>query len=114
MAAGRLRDRVKFQREREPDDVIEDGAGGYDLQWKHIGTVWGELVFANSREASEAGRLESATMGTLIVRSSDFTRGITAADRCLINDEPYNIRSNQNYDRRGVWRQMLVEVGVGT
>jgi len=116
MQAGRLRDRVLFQAERDPATVsgIQDGGGGYTLQWRDLGEVWGELRLERGSEQLEAGRLGSATLGILKVRSSVFTKAITHEHRAVINGNPYQIRSNNNLDRRGIYRELVVETGVGT
>lgn len=111
--AGQLRDRVRFERSGD----IPDGGGGTVEGWESIeglANVRGAFMPERSRERLEAGRLESAVAGTLKVRSSNASREVTAADRAIINGQPYAIRSVTNPDRHNKYLEMSVERGVAT
>lgn len=110
MPAGRLRKRVRFEREmRNPD-----GAGGYLVAWREFLVVWGGLQLERGRERLDAGRLAEAVGGVLSVRSSMASRSVTPSDRVIIDDVPWNIRSITNPDQRGVDLEMTVERGAAT
>ncbi len=111
MRTGQLRDRVTFQREtRAPD-----GAGGYVQGWADELTVWGQYVPRSTREAVEAGRLQESESGTLTVRASSRTRGITPAHRVLIRGVPYALQGGPtNYDQRNRALDFIVTRGVAT
>jgi head-tail adaptor len=52
--------------------------------------------------------------GTLRVRWATASAAITTQHRVLIDDEPYNIRSAENEDRRHRYITMVVEKNVAT
>ena len=111
MSAGRLRDRVSFERStNEPDPY-----GGFEQGWDAIaaiGDVRGHLKVERGPEKIEAGRGEAPLQGTLRVRSSEATRTLTAADRAVINGETWGIISAPaNPDRRDRFVEMVVERG---
>lgn len=111
MGAGQLRHRVTFQIENRTDD----GGGGASIEWSTAATVWGSFAPERGNEKLEAGRLEASVAGLLKVRSSTETRAIEAGThRVLIADQPYQIRSITNPDRRDRFLEMTVERGVGT
>lgn len=111
MIIGALRDQVTFQR---LTGTARDAVGNVtDGTWTAIATVWGQLKPGSGRENFESARLESAVMASLVVRATTTTRGITGADRVLIDGVPYNIRAVTNEDRRGRFLTMMVERGVG-
>lgn len=110
--AGLLRDRLRFERVNR----VSDDGGGSSIDWRPIdglAAIRGGFFPERSRERLEAGRLQSAVAGTLKVRSSDATRQVTAADRVIINDVPYDIHAITNPDRRGKYLEMTVERGTG-
>lgn len=111
MPAGELRDRIAFQRLQAEAD---GGGGTLDPEWVDLINCRGAFFPERSRERLEAGRLESAVAGTLKVRSSATTRGVTAADRALINGTVYAIRAITNPDRRNRYLEMTVERGTAT
>ena len=112
MRAGMLRDRVAFQRLDTTPDAYGNPSGGTFTTFL---TVAGQLIPERGRERVDAGRLESAAGATLEVRSSSDTRGVTPADRVLINGTTvYNIREIDNPDRRNRRLVMVLEKGVAT
>lgn len=110
MSAGRLRDRVTFQESVDTPDA----AGGVYQSWRNVVTVWGALQEERGRERVEAGRLESGVAGILTVRSSSETRDLGAANRVVVNEINYQIRSISNPDRRNKYLELVVERGGGT
>lgn len=110
MRGGRLRKRVTFERSGRAND----GGGGAAISWAPIGTVWGGYKPESSAERLDAGRLQSDTIGTLTVRSSILTRGLTSADRVIIDDVPHQIRAVTNPDQKDAGLAIMVERGVPT
>jgi head-tail adaptor len=110
MPAGRLRKRIRFEREvRNPD-----GAGGYSLAWIEFLIIWGGLQVERGRERVDGGRLAEAVGGAVTIRSSNAARSITPACRAVIDEEVWNIRSVTNPDQRGKYLELVVERGVAT
>lgn len=110
IGGGQLRDRVTFERAT----LVPDGGGGYESGWAAIAgleAVRGYFAPQRGREAVEAGRLESAVAGTLKVRSSAAARGVSAADRVIINGETFAIFAIMNEDRHDRYLTMTVERG---
>lgn len=108
--AGRMRDRVTFQRFSR----TSDGGGGYTQSWTDIVTVWGQLDLERGRERVAADRVESDLAGILRVRSSTEVEAVTTADRVSVLGEYYQIRSIANVDRKADYIEMVVERGVAT
>lgn len=108
---GALRHRATFQRESAGTDDFGNVTQG---TWTTLAEVFAGFKPERSRERLEAGRLESAVAGTLTIRSTTTTRGITEADRVVFRGETYNIRGITNPDQRGRFLEMTVERGVGT
>lgn len=104
-----MRHRATFQRESAGADAFGNVTQG---TWATLTEVWAKFTPERSRERLEAGRMESAVSGTLTVRSTATTRGITEADRVVFRSETYNIRAIINPDQRGRFLEMAVERGV--
>lgn len=106
---GKLRDRVTFERQAAGSDDFGNTATG---TWATFTEVYGGFAPESVSERLEAGRLEAAVAGRLMVRSTAKTRAITEADRVVIDGTTYNIRSIVNRDRRNYMLEMTVERGV--
>lgn len=106
--AGHLRSRVQFDRWT----VNSDGAGGGGSIWSAFLTTRGQLLPERGRETLAAGRLESATLAVLKIRSSIAARGITAADTAVVDGVRYQIRTITNPDQHDRWLEMVVERGA--
>lgn len=89
-----------------------DGAGGFSVAWSTALTVWGYLRPERGRERLEAGRLESATMAVLRIRSSAAARAIDASYRAVVDGVHYQIRAIVNPDQRDEYIEMTLEEGV--
>jgi len=105
---GKIDRRVEFQRLDTTPDAYGNASGG---TWSTVTTVWGELQFERSREAMEAGRLQSSVMATLYCRGLAVPT-ITTADKAVIGGEDYAIRSIVNQDGRNEKVAMVLERGV--
>lgn len=108
-AAGDLTQRCRFERRALADsgagEVVSDA-------YAEIVTVWGRLSMQRSRERLEHGQIEASASGTLTVRQSSVTKGITEDDRVVINGAVYNIRSIIDPGERLTVLEMTVERGV--
>lgn len=108
MDAGKLDRRCAFERrDATPDAYGNVTSGG----WVSLLTVWGRLDERPGREAVRAGRLEASALGALSIRDSAQARGVTAADRVVIDGHAYAIRDVRPPQRSGMI-EMVVERGV--
>lgn len=108
MQAGKLRERVVFQRQ-----VIADDGHGNDLaSWSDHLTVWADMLERLGGEKIAAGKLESSRLATVRVRSFTETRGLTEADRLMARGRAWNIRSIAAVGRKGEMLELLCEAGV--
>lgn len=108
MRAGRLRNRVEFQRPVEMTSPIGEAYRG----WETVARRWGDLLQMRGREQLAAGRLQSEVPGTLQVRYDSVTKEITPDHRVLIDGAEYQIRSIVDVDMRRRTLEMVVETGV--
>src|SRR4051812_23302945 len=99
---GQLRSLVQFERLT----LNPDGAGGGGDIWTGFLTTRGQLLPERGREALAAGRLQSASMGVLKVRSSIASRAITEADTAVVDGVRYQIRSIGNPDQHNRFLEM--------
>ena len=110
MGIGQFNNRVTF----ESRTVADDGAGGGSVSWTTALVVWGYLAPERGRETLAAGRLQSATMGVLRIRSSAAALLIDPSYRVTIDGAAYQIRTITNPDQRNRFLEMVVEKGVAT
>lgn len=89
MRAGKLRDRVTFQRQSDESDDHGNVLGEFE---DHL-TVWGDLRETPGKERIASGTVEATRLATLRVRYSADTAAITAADRVSARGAFWNIRS---------------------
>lgn len=112
-AAGRLRDPVTFQRLASGTDAIGNMKTG---AWANILSSpdyeWAEFRPERGQEKIAAGRLQSSTAGTLRVRKSSRTTGITTADSVVIDNMRWEIHDIYDPDRRGQYLEMMIERGA--
>lgn len=110
MAAGPMRARVVFERAA----TAPDGAGGRSVSWGALWACRGKFTPERGRERLAAGRVEASLAGVLRIRSCVIARDVSEADRVLIDDEVFQIRSISNPDQRNKYLEMSVERGAGT
>lgn len=92
-AGQRARNRVRFEQQVAGGD---DGYGNtLPSTWTEIVTLSGAFRPKFGREQLEAGRLESTMQGTLTVRRTTATAGITAAARVVFVAGPYSGKACQ-------------------
>lgn len=85
LPAGAYIERVRFERR----ETVHDGAGNERGEWRPITTVWAAFRAVHGREAVQAAQLESTMRGTLTVRRSSVTAGITAEAKVVFVSGPY-------------------------
>lgn len=110
MPAGRLRNRVTFQRATQ----TPDGGGGYSIAWGTDLQLWADFRPERGAERIEAGRVTAPLSGTLRIRWSPTATLIHAGDRVTIEGETWNIRSIADETMRRQYLTMTVESGVAT
>ena len=116
MSAGPLNQRCTFKRDAQP----RNAAGDILVSFEAMTGL--ERIPCNYRpergwERNEAGRNESAEMGTLKIRSSAAAREIVAADVVVLhtvsgNDVNYVVKYIDNRDRHDRFLYMQVERGT--
>lgn len=115
--AGKLRERVTFQRSTPGDD----GYGNVITGWANIETapgvpltVWADVRETPGKERVDAGRIEASGTATVRVRSSAATRSLTEADRMVARGWNWNIRGVAPVGNDRVMLDLLCERGVAT
>lgn len=108
MSAGKLRERVTFQRATSGDD----GYGNVVTGWADHLTVWADVRETVGKERVDAGRVEASSTATVRVRASSATRGLTEADRIVARGDTWNIRSVAPVGNDRAMLDILCERGV--
>lgn len=96
MQAGRLDKRVTFRRRPKVTGKPDERKSYVDLF-----TVAAEFRSLSGRAMAEAGSLTDAIEGTLVVRDTVRTRGLTVADRAVIDGRDFALASVPPTDRSG-------------
>ena len=110
MAAGRLTDRVTFQRAT----VGDDGYGNTVNGWSDYLTVWADITDAPGREALAAGRLEASRSALMRVRRSAGSLMLTEVDRVRARGRLWNIRSIGEAAKNRAMLEIVIEVAVAS
>ncbi len=111
MAAGPLRDRVRFERRAQ----VSDGAGNYVSDWQTLDMDrWAQVKPLRGGENVIAAKLQSTGIYEIKVRSDSETRTVTADDRVvdISSGQAYNIRLVENRDMRNRYLTLTCERGV--
>ena len=93
---GALRHRVTIE---EPVRV-PDAAGGADITWQSLATVWAEIQPKAGREVFESDQLGGRVTHDVRMR---FRSGVTPKMRILHNARSFDIRYVANIGERGEW-----------
>jgi head-tail adaptor len=113
-AAGKLRDRVRFQRRVTTDDGHgNEEAGWGDLTPPVVRAC--ELRPTRGGETVQSGRLTGQALWDCWVRSDSGTRDVRVGDRVVdARDErrTWNIRFIGDMDGRNAWLLIQMETGV--
>lgn len=129
MQAGKLRDRVTFQRRgagavpgESSGDTDEfgnsipgsDEFGNVDAPFEDLFTVWADMLEHTGKERLAAGRIEATRTATIRVRRTVRTKTITASDRLLARGAAWNILSAIAIGRDNAMIEFLCETGGAT
>lgn len=109
MGAGRLRERVVFQR---LNTEATDDYGQPFSAWEALFTRWGDLIETPGRERLKAGALASEVTATLRIRKSTQADTITSADRVVMRGENWDIESIIQVTAKGKLLEMIIRRGV--
>ena len=113
MAAGTLRERVRFETRGTGS---ADDFGNVSEDWATVLTVWGQIKPSRGNEEVLATKLQGVSPVEIRVRWSSNLANLTASDRA-VNDRTgaiYNIRSVENPDMRRKYLTIYAEAGVAT
>ena len=112
MSAGRLRERVRFERRLPADDSL----GNTEGDWAAILSPFfaAEIRPLRGDEEVLAARLQGVALVEIRIYSTDETRQLQVSDRChdLRNGTVYNIRSIENRDLRNEFLTITAQRGV--
>lgn len=96
LASGRLNRRITLRRAK----LVSDGRGAQTSTWEDLGTVWGEAISQNGREAVIAGALAGVSAWRVALRFSALTRSLTTDDQLVLDGRELNIRAVEDPDGR--------------
>lgn len=102
-----MRARITLQQETQTGD----GAGGYQLGWQDVATLWAEVEPLRGREVYIADRPESRVTHRMTIR---YRSDITHRMRVSHDGRLFNIRAAINADARKRFTQLFVEEGGST
>lgn len=104
MSAGALRQRVTLEAPlRTPD-----GAGGAEIGWSEVATLWAAVEMPGGGEVAAGERLEARTRLRVTIR---FRADVTAAMRLVWRGEALNIRAVADRDGRRRFLTLDCEAG---
>lgn len=96
IGAGDLDRRVRFMRSVPVDNGLEMADAWAD----HGAPVWASRRDVSDAERAAAGWIEATVASRFVVRSSSFTRELTAKDRLVCEGLTYDIQGIKQLDRR--------------
>ncbi|MCL4065339.1 phage head closure protein [Pseudomonas sp. GX19020] len=94
--AGKLDRRVQFQRATNVDDGLQQK----EVFTNHGGRVWAGRRDVSDAERAVAGWIEATVACRFTIRSSSFSRGLTAKDRLICEGLSFDIQGIKQLDRR--------------
>lgn len=83
-----------------------DGAGGADVTWLPVASLWGSLRPLSANEGENGDGIASHVTHEIVTRHRD---GVTAAMRFVKGARVFAIRSVVDPFETGVWLKCLVE-----
>lgn len=95
MSAGKLDRRIQFQRFA----LVDDGFRKVETWADHGGTVAASKKDVSDGEKSRADSISATLTARFIVRSSAFSRDLTAKDRLTYKGETYAVFGIKELDR---------------
>ncbi|MBX5285178.1 head-tail adaptor protein [Rhizobium sp. NLR10a] len=112
--AGRLRERLHFQRRQ----LVDDGFGNEQAgDWIIVFTTAAELKPLKGSEPVIASRLSGVQPFVIQIRSCSEARGVTTAWRAVDARNPsriFNITSMANFDEKNAYLDLMAVQGVAT
>lgn len=111
MSAGKLRERVVFQR---LDSGAVDDYGNTYTGWADHVTRWADLRERTGKESIQGGALSDAGMATMRCRSDSTTKAVTSADRVVARGFTWAIKDALQVGAKGVLVEFLLERGVAS
>lgn len=94
--AGRLDRRIQFQRAGK----VDDGLQVTEAWANHGAQIWAGRKDVSDAERAQAGWIEATVASRFTVRSSVFTRGLTAKDRLICDALIFDITGIKEVGRR--------------
>jgi SPP1 family predicted phage head-tail adaptor len=105
MTASILDRRIQFRR----GVYADDGFGNTLTDWDDLGgPVWALRQDVSDRERFLAGQVQASITTRFLVRSTEFTRGISPADELLCEGQRFNITGLKQAKQYG--RRQLIEI----
>lgn len=104
-AAGQLRERVAIERPVR----TADGAGGADVTWETLATVWAEVVALGGNEQPLAEHNEARGACRVTIR---FRADVTAQMRLVWRGAALNIRGLRDPDGKRQWLTINAQSGA--
>lgn len=101
MRAGLLDRRIQFMRAVEEDNGLEVK----QVFESHGARIWGSRKDVSDGERAVAGWIEATLASRFVIRSTGFTRGITAKDRLVCDGQSYDITGIKEIGRR-LWLEI--------
>ncbi len=95
-AVGRLRERVTIEQPVR----LPDGAGGADVTWKVLASVWAEVVALAGTEVAPGARDEARQAHRITIR---FRDDVTTEMRLSWRGQALNIRGARDPDGKRRW-----------
>lgn len=98
----------------ETRESTSDGAGGFAVSWRALGTVWADVQARSGREELHAGKPTSRVTSRIVVRAAP----VGAASRPRPDQRfregarIFNILAVAEYDPRGRYLAIDAEEGV--
>lgn len=113
MAAGPLRERVRFERRASGSG---DGYGNVSTAWSELDVVSAEVRPMRGSEQVLATKLEGREPVEIRVRFSSTLANLTTDDRAVNvrTGATFNVRSVENRDQRKKYLTVIAEAGVAT
>lgn len=103
--ASRLKHQVILQ---EPQET-SDGAGGAQLAWDDVATIWAEIAPLRGGEVLIAGRLQSNVTHRIAIR---YREDVTAKMRLLYGARAFYIQAVLNPEEANATLELFAEEGV--
>lgn len=115
MSVGKMRHRLTIQSPTR----TTDGAGGVNVSWTEVATVWGSIDPQSGSEQFFGDQLEGRSAQIITIR---FRRGLTNANRILYSFESkgtsytrtFNVTRVENVGERNAYLKLYCTEGVAT